>query len=387
MILAVLSGMVAVAEARELTAAFSSFTEVSSALQRSYAELEGQVSLLRAELERSRHARARLAGRFGQLLEALPAGVLLLDGSEVIRECNQIALELLGAPLCGQAWEQVRARALSGGSVFGGDVALPGGRHVSVSQRALDDGEGRIILVTDVTESHLVHELLGRNQRLSAMGEMAARLAHQLRTPLAAALLGASQLAGAGDERVRTLAQRTTARLHELERLIADMLGFAAGGGGPPVEVLVSAVLEDVVQSLAGRLRLGGQLTIRTRAPQLQIRASRAALAGAIGNLVVNALDVAGPVASVVVEASEPRPGIGCIRVSDNGPGVPASLRSRIFEPFFTTRPGGTGLGLAVVSSVVQAHGGQVRLEAEGPGATFTLELPALGTDRESQHE
>jgi signal transduction histidine kinase len=88
-----------------------------------------------------------------------------------------------------------------------------------------------------------------------------------------------------------------------------------------------------------------------------------------------------------VVEASEPRPGIGCIRVSDNGPGVPASLRSRIFEPFFTTRPGGTGLGLAVVSSVVQAHGGQVRLEEEGPGATFTLELPALGMDRESQHE
>lgn len=377
--------MSAAIQQRELNDAFRAFNELSTSLERSYRDLEGQVlrlteelaSVRRARLEEHR-ARERIASRLQRLLALLPGGVLVLDGDDVVRECNTAAREMLGDPLEGQAWAAVCARAMQRASVFGGEVPLAGGRHVSLAQRSLGDEPGRIVLVTDVTEAHLVRELLERNGRLAAMGEMAARLAHQLRTPLATALLYASRLAApAVDEAQRgELAARTVDRLKHLEQQVADMLAYARGGGAGMAPLSLDALLEDVAQTLAGRLKSGGRLTLRTRAPGLAVRGNRDALAGAVANLVVNALDAAGAAAQVVVEASRPAPGRACISVTDNGPGVPDALAERIFEPFFTTRAAGTGLGLAVVRSVARAHGGEARVEPVPAGARFVIELP-----------
>lgn len=380
--------MSAALEHRQLNDAFRAFNELSTALERSYRDLESQVARLNEELAAVRRARLeehrareRIASRLERLLALLPGGVLVLDGDDVVRECNAAAREMLGEPLEGESWSAVCARAMQRASVFGGEVPLAGGRHVSLAQRSLGDEPGRIVLVTDVTEAHLVRELLERHGRLAAMGEMAARLAHQLRTPLATALLYASRLAAPTlpAEQREPLAARTVDRLRQLEQQVADMLAYARGGAGGRVPLSLDAVLEDAAQTLAGRLKAGGRLTLRTRAPGLTVRGNRDALAGAVANLVVNALEAAGAEAEVLVETSQPAPGVARITVADNGPGVPESLRERIFEPFFTTRPAGTGLGLAVVRSVAHAHGGTVRLEPGAPGATFVIELPLDG--------
>lgn len=377
--------MSAAIEQRQLNDAFRAFNELSTSLERSYRDLEAQVARLTAELGAVRRARLeehrereRIAARLERLLALLPGGVLVLDGDDVVRECNAAAREMLGGPLEGERWSDVCARAMQRASVFGGEVPLPGGRHVSLAQRSLGDEPGRIVLVTDVTEAHLVRELLERNGRLAALGEMAARLAHQLRTPLSAALLYASRLAAPGlpEEQRAPLAGRTVDRLRHLEQQVADMLAYARGGAHGLVPLSLDAVLEDVAQTLAGRLKRGGRLTLRTRAPGLVVRGNRDALAGAVANLVVNALDAAGAAAEVLVEASRPSREVARITVSDNGPGVPEALRERIFEPFFTTRPSGTGLGLAVVRSVAVAHGGSARLEAGDRGATFVIDIP-----------
>jgi two-component system, sensor histidine kinase FlrB len=369
--------MLKAGELNELNQAFQSFAALSGTLERSYSDLERKVTLLNTELTRAHAVRARLDERFERLLEALPGGVLLLGPDDVVQGCNPAAVELLGEPLLEQGWEAIRRRSFTGGSLFGGEFALASGRHVTLSRRPLGD-DSHVVLVTDVTESHLVRELAARSQRLAAMGEMAARLAHQLRTPLAAALLYASQLSAALPTQARSfeLARKTTERLHEIERLIADMLQFAAGGAGRASETAVGELLEGVVRALECRLRQGGKLTIRTRTPALVICGRRDALIGAVVNLVANALDIIGAGAEVVVDAAEAEPGFARIRVADNGPGVPAEIRSRIFEPFFTQRAGGTGLGLAIVASVAHAHGGRVWLEDGGPGAVFVLELP-----------
>lgn len=375
--------MLNAAELGELNQAFQTFAALSGSLQRSYSELESKVTVLNTELTRAQAARARLNQRFEGLLEALAGGVLLLGADDVVQGCNPAAVELLGAPLLELSWETIRRRAFTGGNLFGGEFALASGRHVTLSRRPLGD-DCHVILVTDVTESYLVRELAERSRKLASMGEMAARLAHQLRTPLATALLYASQLTAAlpADVRSRELARKTTERLQDIERLIADMLDFASGGGGRTAEFTVGELLEGVVQALECRLRVGGRLTIRTRTPQLRVRGKRDALVGALVNLVVNALDVIGAEAQVVVEAAESQSGTLNLRVADNGPGVPAEIRARIFDPFFTRRPGGTGLGLAIVASVAHAHGGKVWLEEGGPGAVFVLELPAVEDDR-----
>jgi two-component system sensor histidine kinase FlrB len=370
-----------------LSDAFSSFSRASELLESSYRDLERQIAGLTTELGESRRERERqaeenrrLAERLGELVDALPGGVLVVDARGIVLECNPAARDLLGDPLVAEDWGEVCGRALHSATRLGGEFALPNGRRVSVAERALAATGGRIVLVSDITEASLVRELLERNKRLSSMGEMAAVLAHQVRTPLAAALLYASQVARANlsaEERER-FAEKLLARLDDMERLVADMLAFTRGGGREVEELDVSALIEQVAQCLEPRLHRRARLTIRTLAPDLRLKGNAQALAGALLNLANNALDAINEGLELVIEA---RRAEGCaeLRVGDNGPGVPPELEQQIFEPFFTTRGRGTGLGLAVVKAVAEAHGGSVELERpHGGGACFVLRLPAL---------
>lgn len=375
--------MAVAVESNELAVAFRTFNELSSALEASYRDLETQVARLNAELAQARRERIRqleererLATRLQQLLAALPAGVIELDAHGRVHEANPAAEQMLGQPLVDREWREIEP--LLGEQPYAHEVALASGRRVGVVRRELEGG-GAIVLLTDVTEAALVRDLLERHRRLATLGEMAARLAHDVRTPLAAALLYASRL---GAERVdecdrRELAGKVVGRLRHLESLVADMLAFARGGGARLVRCDVGALLEGVAQSLASRLGERAQLRIRTLAPGLAVRGNPEALVGAIVNLATNALDAGGEDARVEIVASLVA-GRAEIRVRDNGPGVPPEQRERIFEPFYTTRPSGTGLGLAVVRSVVVAHGGIVELEDAARGACFVVRLPAL---------
>lgn len=238
-----------------------------------------------------------------------------------------------------------------------------------------------VSLRAELAQARLMREWVERQKRLSVIGEMAAALAHQIRTPLSTALLYASQVASpALSEADRTrFAERTRTCLYDLERLVNDMLAFARGGGGVAESFSLAALLEQVAQMLEPKLKEGARLTIRTRAPELKLHGNSQALTGALLNLASNAFENAGGDVAVVIEASSPRPDWIEIRVNDNGPGVPEHLRGRIFEPFFTTRQRGTGLGLAVVKSVALAYGGEVAVEdAPEGGASFVLRLPAV---------
>ncbi|MFO0334441.1 MAG: sensor histidine kinase [Pseudomonadota bacterium] len=367
--------------------AYQTVSQLSQALEGSYRDLQSQVARLRGELAAARRERvrqleerARLSARLGQIMEALPGGVIELDGERRVRAANPAAVELLGEDPTGRDW-RVAGAALAGASARGGEATLPSGRRLCVSTRARAGG-GEIVLLTDVTEAALLRQMVERHQRLATLGEMAARLAHDVRTPLAAALLYASRLGvdGVADEGRRDLAAKVVGRLRHLEGLVADMLAFARGGGGSLARCDVSALLESAAQSLASRIAGEARLTIATRAPGLAVRGNPEALVGAIVNLATNALDAAGPSGRVEIEAAA-ADGWAEIRVRDDGPGVPAALRERIFEPFYTTRSHGTGLGLAVVRSVGLAHGGSVDLEDTPSGASFRMRLPALGAD------
>ena len=158
----------------------------------------------------------------------------MLDAAGTVRR-----MQSRGAAICSairwsaSAGGNVASRVLQSASRLGGEFALPNGRRVTLAERPLTATGGRIVLVSDITETSLVRELLERNKRLTSMGEMAAVLAHQVRTPLAAALLYASQVARKslpGDERAR-FADKLIARLDDMERLVADMLAFTRGGG------------------------------------------------------------------------------------------------------------------------------------------------------------
>jgi two-component system, sensor histidine kinase FlrB len=363
----------------ELQAAFRAFGSVSEQLSGAFDSLRSQVAQLRADLGEAHAGRDHLAARLSALLKGLPGGVLVLDSRGEIQEYNPAALDLLGEPLLGQPFSAVRARAAQNPRGMGEHTELRSGRFVNVSKRELENG-GEVVLLTDVTESHLMQVFLTRQQRLLTLGELAAGLAHQIRTPLAAALLYASQmtLAGRNSADMARCAEKTVSSLKQLDKLVNDMLAFAHGGATREA-VSVSALLEQVAQWLRPALRDGVRLTIRTQAPDLMVRANAPSLVSAVLNLATNALQAATAPLNLELLARRTAAGRAQIVVSDNGPGVPAHIRERIFEPFFTTRARGNGIGLSIVKSVVEAQGGSVCLADSACGATFVIELPAEG--------
>jgi two-component system sensor histidine kinase FlrB len=233
--------------------------------------------------------------------------------------------------------------------------------------------------------------VLSRHQRLAALGEMAATLAHQIRTPLSAALLYASNAAieGLPPPRRTELLGRAIGCLNDLEQLVGDMLGFARGAAASNSPVALGDIALAVTNASPALVRPGQQLHVAPVAGDAVVCGNREALVGAVLNLVTNALQSAGPAAIVHLDMHDDGR-CAQIRVRDNGPGVPPELRQRIFEPFFTTRPAGTGLGLAVVRSVAEAHGGEVTVTDadQGDGACFTLRLPlAAGVGHLREHQ
>src|SRR6202167_760486 len=369
----------------ELQAAFLAFGSVSEQLSGAFDSLRTQVAQLRAELDEAHANKEHLASRLAALIKGLPGGVLVLDSGGEIRECNPVARELLGEPLLAQSFAAVLERSKASAGLVGEHTELRSGKFVNISRRELQSG-GEVVLLTDVTESHLMQVFLTRQQRLLTLGELAAGLAHQIRTPLAAALLYASQMTlrgrNAGD--LTRCADRTIGSLKQLDKLVNDMLAFAQGGAAREV-VSVSALREQVAQWLRPALRRGVRLTIRTQAPDLAVRANAPSLVSAVLNLATNALQAATTDLDLELLARRAPGGRAQIVVSDNGPGVPAHIRERIFEPFFTTRALGNGIGLAIVRSVVEAHQGTVFLAESAPGApdgtpagaTFIIDLPA----------
>jgi two-component system, sensor histidine kinase FlrB len=360
----------------DLQAAFRAFGSVSEQLTGAFDSLRGQVLQLQHDLTQAHAGNEHLAARMAALVKGLPGGVLVLDAQGIIFECNPAAIELLDEPLLGETLSTVLERSVPSSGSLSEHIELRSGRFVNLSRRDLAGG-GEVVLLTDVTESHLMQVFMARQQRLLTMGELAAGLAHQIRTPLATALLYASQmtLPDRTSADLRRCGEKTIDSLKQLDRLVNDMLSFAQGGAAREL-VSVSALLEQVAQWLRPALRGGIRLTIRTQAPDLTVRANAPSLVSAILNLATNALQAASADLNLELLARRSESGRAQIVVSDDGPGIPAAIRERIFEPFFTTRTRGNGIGLSIVKSVVEAHRGSVHLAESIVGATFVIDLP-----------
>ena len=223
-------------KAQELQRAFDVFNQVSLELTQAYEGLQGRVESLTAELavangelRRQYQEKEALSERLSLLLNALPAGVVVLDSAAQISEANPVARQMLGATIIGSDWATLAQNRLAASDAP--DEWLLDGRRVAIAESPLDSAGGRLLLIHDITAAHQLKADVERHQRLAAMGEMAASLAHQLRTPLATALLYSANLAqpDLSDAARTRFAGKATEQLKRLERLIQDVLLFARG--------------------------------------------------------------------------------------------------------------------------------------------------------------
>lgn len=326
----------------------------------------------------------KLASRMNRLLELLPAGVIVIDGSGVVVECNAAANDMLGNDVLSKRWVDVIDRCFDTNKTNTHEAALKDGRLLDISTSPLKDEPGQIVLLNNVTETRQLQQKVSHLQRLSAMGEVAARLAHQLRTPLSSALLYLSPLMKPNTD--KKLQQRFAKSLHasisHMEQLIKDMLAFSRGDMAVTAPVKVQDLLKKVEQQFSAQP--GSEkyaLQIEDSLNEAFVYGSEEALSSAINNLLNNARQACGDKGEITIYAEyvEDENNQDCIEISveDNGIGISSTDKEQILKPFYTTRSAGTGLGLAVVSSIVQAHKGTLWFESDlGEGSTFSIRLP-----------
>ncbi len=369
-----------------LEQAFSLFNQMSAQLTDSYGHLEARVTELKGELAQAGVQRLqelaekeRLANRLQNLLDLLPGGVIVIDGMGVVREANPAAIDLLGQPLLGMLWRHVISRCFAPREDDGHEISLKDGRRLSISTRSLDAEPGQLVLLNDLTETRRLQEQLARHERLSPLGRMVASLAHQIRTPLSAAMIYASHLTEQElpVETQQRFAGRLKERLHELEHQVRDMLVFARGEL-PLTDRIAPGALFQALQNAAATHLQGVAVRWQCNSVDGELLCNRDTLVGALLNLVENAVQASAGRTRLKVHVYS-RGNTLRLCISDNGSGMDQAALARIGEPFFTTKTTGTGLGLAVVTAVTRAHQGGVQYRSRvGRGTCAIVSLPLI---------
>ena len=237
---------------------------------------------------------------------------------------------------------------------------------------------------------------LQRRERLAALGEMAAGVAHEIRNPLGGIGLYASLLERdlADMPRQQDLVRRMTAGLKNLESIVSDILAFACDAEPRQERVLLGKVLDAVlIQTIPQANALNVKVEVDERLASIALRVDAAQLERALINLIFNAVDAAGTDRDdaggrvwIRRGKEECENGLLLLVIEDNGPGIAPELRHRVFDPFFTTKHSGTGLGLAIVHRIAESNEGSVSAGcAEDGGAKFVLSLPLAREDAETE--
>ena len=351
------------------------------------------------------------------VLKNIRSGIITVDVQGRILFANSMAGRLIGfddETVRGRSIQEIvtaSAPALSAAlekAVHGHERVTRGEAAITVNGRTFPigfttttmsadgtpDNMSGTVIFQDISDNKRLEELRLRTERLEAVAELSASLAHEIKNPLASIRSAVEQLGARGrateDERVlATLIVRESDRL---SRLLSEFLDFARVRVTRGERVNMGEVAQAAVHLADAHpdRKAGVSVTCVVPTEPLLVEGDEDLLHRAIFNITLNAVQAA-PAASgrVTVELSrlniEQIPtGVPfevsavALRVSDNGPGIPIELRERVFDPFFTTKTGGTGLGLPIVHRAIEAHRGFVFMDSSPKGTRFTVLLPQV---------
>ncbi|MFT5420743.1 MAG: two-component system sensor histidine kinase FlrB [Candidatus Endobugula sp.] len=369
-----------------LKSAFESFNHLSTQLTESYALLENRVADLTSELnvvseQRMQELQGKelVANRLESLINFLPGGVIVLDQRGIIVDINPTAVSMLDDGLKGQLWREVIQRCFSPKSDDGHEVSNHQGKRINIATRSLDK-DGQIILLTDQTETRKLQSELSRHERLTALGKMVSTLAHQVRTPLSSAMLYASHLLNTSlsSQQHHQFSQKLLNRLHEMERQVRDMLLFVKADMVIKDQLTIAELQQQLAETMEMSLHQHSiHCSWEIKNNDRLIRCNSDALIGALSNLVNNSVQAMGEGGELLISFECDSTGQLIILINDNGDGISEEIKKQVHELFYTTKPQGTGIGLAVVNTVVNSHGGKFYLTPNAiQGVCARLELP-----------
>jgi two-component system sensor histidine kinase PilS (NtrC family) len=354
------------------------------------------------------------------ILGTVSTGVVTVNGAGLLAYMNPAAENLLGLSAAGStgapAFGAIESVAPGLGTLLRrslqdripmaryktvarvGDRSITLGVTTTVLEREGGGAPSVTAIFQDITELDRVDELNRRNERLEALAELSASLAHEIKNPLASIRSAVEQIGdpGLGDQDRGTLQRLVEAESDRLSRLLSEFIDFSRLRIGTLEEVDLVRVSEDCATLVRQHPSAGdgATITVEHMDRALLVEGDSDLLHRALFNLILNGVQFAG--ADGTVRVTVVRPGgkalprgsaakgaspvgeaAARILVEDSGPGVDPGLLSRIFDPFFTTRDGGSGLGLPVAHRTIEAHQGTIMVDqSELGGARFTIDLP-----------
>ncbi len=352
-----------------------------------------------SRLEEEQERVSQFAALTDHVVRSMSAGIAAIDREGKILHLNPTGARILGVldadsvtgrrideviPLSEGSWSKLR-QAASARPVTRLEARLHGTEiRLGMSVGPLDDeggvSVGHVVNFQDLSELETEDEARRMKERMAAVGEMAARMAHEIKNPLAS-ISGSAQVLASGRAPSaaggRRLLDIIVDESRRLSGILDQFLDYARPRDATRQPCDLAALLRDCVDLLqrSSEVRPGHQLELN--APRkLVVLGDSNRLRQVFWNLSRNALE-AMPEGGRLDIAAVRRGGHALLTWSDTGVGMSEEVRRRAFEPFVTSRPGGTGLGLAIVYSVVDEHGGSVEIDSsEGEGTTVTIELP-----------
>ena len=378
-----------------------------------------RVSVMGAEREALAGELRQVRLEAADVLRNIPTGIVTVDADGHLLYCNPAAEQILGfkerqwrgrsvmpefARIAPEFWAAITATARRGVRAMRVEATVRRPERtfpIGVTTTTLEvepGGTPRVTAIfTDISDSKRLEELHLRAERLEAVAELSASLAHEIKNPLASIRSSVEQLGRAKranpDEKFLTgLVVRESDRL---SRLLSEFLDFSRVRATECRPLDLHAVAAAAIRLVREHPDCPDDAVIDLAGGSTAMEGDEDLLHRVVSNLVLNAVQAAGKGARVTVRTGRPAPqelprGAGienpvALAVSDNGPGIPENLRARLFDPFVTGRVGGTGLGLAIVQRAVEAHRGLVLVDStEGKGTTFTVYFPAARRKEEA---
>jgi len=327
-------------------------------------------------------------------VDAITQAICIIDARGMVRRANRVFAELIQVPvtaipgrpwlgLLPPAWSDPVARALAEPTATLVEIRA-GERTLSFTAIPMAEPGSAVLVFEDQTERRRLQEQLIQSEKMSAIGQLIAGVAHDLNNPLAS-VVGFSDFLVELRDIPPQFAEPLQVIRQEAERaatIVKNLLSFARSQEGERKRQPIGPVLESTLQLLRNQLmanKVEATLEVEPGLPDVEVNGNQ--IKQVFVNLINNANQAIAsdaPSGRIWIAAKQQRDGVA-VSITDSGPGMPEAIAARVFEPFFTTKGEGegTGLGLSICQGIVKEHGGRITLDTKpGGGATFTVELP-----------
>ncbi|MFQ3573333.1 MAG: ATP-binding protein [Thermodesulfovibrionales bacterium] len=355
-----------------LNDAIRSFNKVSETLLQYYKSLEEKVEVLTKEVDHKKQL-------LNSILDSIDIGVVFFDTSGVVRLTNRAAGELLQIPPESLIGMRDICQSMDGDRI----VPYTGQPfYALISQRDVYDNAGNLIgnvlIFKDITRLRELEVQNERNRRLTAMGELVMKIAHEIRNPLGSIELFAGLLRNdLGDTEQGIYAQKISNSVKSLVNTLDNMLSFTKEPRPRLQNQSIKQMVEELIDEFKGYLQNSSVEFVFLCKDDISACIDKGLMRQALLNLLINAVQAMPTGGKITISIDKVSGDFVNIEISDTGMGIEDDKLLNIFEPFYSTKDRGTGLGLPISASIIKAHNGTISVKSRlNEGSVFQITLP-----------